>query len=312
MNKLLVVFNTCGINRPRENFFQYAFNLQSILQQDFKDMKVAVSSCMNSDNAKTYLMNSFGEELSYNFIDDQLPVSITFNHTVQKCVEKYGKFDGYLYVDSGIDFLGSNEYISKLYELYSTNRYAMVSSRVTHDGGWDTWFKGEEESLFNGNIFEVPVGKAVNLHVQIFSNELFETYGNVLPDIFAGQCMESTFSFLCGALKKKWGVHKDIVLNHETSMDGASSGFLPFMWERQGRKKWDHLFGTDESILDIIERGRQYGMGYEELQEIVMHDKDQYDAEGHVKNDNLKTYIRDNLYLKTHQFDYNSINHNFY
>lgn len=312
MNKLLVIFNTCGINRARENFYQYAFHIQTILDQGFKDMHLVVSSCMNSDNAKNYLMNTFGKELSYNFIDDQLPVSITFNHSVKKCIEKFGKFDGYLYLDSGINFLGSDDFISKLYDLYSTKKYAMVSSRVTHDGGWDTWFNGQEESLFNNNVFEIPVGKAINLHAQIFSSEMLEYYGNILPDIFAGQCMESTFSFLCAALKKKWGVHKEVLLNHETSMDGASSGFLPFMWERQGNKKWDHLFGTNESILDIINRGVKYGMGYEELQGIIMHDKNKYDSDGYAIDENLKSYIKENLYLKQNQFDYNNINHNFY
>lgn len=312
MSDLLVVFNTCGINRAKENYIQYMFNIQSILDQRFPNMKVAVSSCMNSDNAKTYLMNAFGDTLAYNFIDDSLPVSVTFNHTVQKCIEKYGNFKGYLYVDSGVDFVGDVEYISKLYDLFQNDNYAMVSSRVTHDGGFDIWFDGQEESLFKDNVFDIPVGRAINLHVQIFHHDMLNAYNHILPDIFAGQCMESTFSFLCAALKKKWGVRGDVVLTHNTSMDGASSGFLPFVWERQGKNKWDHMFRTEESILDIIGRGVEFGMGYEELQGIINHDPDKYDMDGYAIDDRLKSYIRDNLYLNKHQFDYGKINYNFH
>ena len=72
------------------------------------------------------------------------------------------------------------------------------------------------------------------------------------------------------------------------------------------------MFRTEESILDIIGRGIEFGMGYEELQGIINHNPDKYDMDGYAIDDRLKSYIRDNLYLKTHQFDYNSINHNFY
>jgi hypothetical protein len=167
-----------------------------------------------------------------------------------------------------------------------------------------------DDAFVNGNLI-IPVGKAVNLHVQIFSNEFFKIYNRILPDIFAGQCMESVFSFMCAAIKKKWVVHKGIILNHKTGMDGPSSGFSPAQWMMSGKNRWDHLFLKNESILNIINRGYEYGMGYEEVQKIVVHDSSKYDENGYAKSDQLKEYIRDNLYLSTNEFDYSKINRNF-
>ena len=312
MNKLLVVYNTCGILRQNENPQQYISNIQSILDQNFDDMQIAVSSCLNSDAVKTTLKESFGDKISYNSIDLRLPVSITFNHTVHKCVEKYGEFEGYLYVDSGINFNSSSDNINKLYELFESNKYAMVCARTNEDMGFETWFDSADGTeLFEDEKLIVPVGRAVNLHAQIFSHEILKTYGTILPDIFAGQCMESVFTFICAAIKKSWSVHRDVIVHHTTGMDGASAGFLPFAWEMQGNKKWDHLIGTKESILDIIARGKEYGMGYEELQKICMHDVDKFDEQGHALDDRLAGYIRDNIYLQKSQLNYNDIEHNF-
>jgi hypothetical protein len=78
-----------------------------------------------------------------------------------------------------------------------------------------------------------------------------------------------------------------------------------------GKNRWDHLFMKNESIVDIIKRGTEYGMGYEEVQRIVMHDSSKYDENGYSRSDKLKEYIRDNLYLSSNEFDYSKINRKF-
>ena len=78
-------------------------------------------------------------------------------------------------------------------------------------------------------------------------------------------------------------------------------GFSPWKWEVTGNRRWDHLFGTDEPIKDIIMRGYDLGMGYEELEGIIMHDPAHYDERGFCTNDELKNYIRDEMYV---DFDY--------
>ena len=312
MKKLLVVYNTCGIG-GRVNLNGYLSSLHSILRQDLDGVEIALSSCLNNEGEIYMLQQEFGDRLSYNVIKERVPVSVTFNHTVEKCREKLGDFEGYVFVDSGIDFDDQTSSLAKLYELLKSGDYGMVAARTDDDAGFDDWFGTDVrgDSLFSDGHFEVPLGKAVNLHVQIFSNKLVDAYNRPLPDIFAGQCMESVFSFLCAALKTKWVVHQDMVLRHVTGMDGPSSGFLPHAWEAQGKKRWDHLFATKEPIKDIIGRGHLFGMGYEENQQVVMHREDQFDPEGYCINDDLAPYIRDNMFLSPNQFDYSSIRHSF-
>lgn len=305
--RLLVVFNTCGMGG--ENPIDYVEHVESILSQDFPngEFHVAISACMNSTGCMWYLQDKFHGRVTINHVKSKVPVSVSFNDTVAKCIQLMGRFDGYMFVDSGIVFQ-EKDVLSRLCELHESGPYAMTSARTDDDMGLDDWFGTDVrgDQLFENDHFVVPVGKAVNLHVQIFSDELVQAYDRPLPDIFAGQCMESTFSFLCAALNKKWVVHKDIVLHHKTGMDGPSSGFSPAAWVQSGGKRWDHLFITDESILEIINRGYKYGMGYEENQSIVVHKDDCYDENGYCINDDLKTYIRDNLYL-CDKFDYSTL-----
>ena len=313
MRKLLVVYNTCGLSR-RPNIGSYLQSLQSILNQDFEDFEVAISACMNDPSDIQLLKSQLQDAISYNEIREIVPVNVSFNHTVLKCVEKYGEFEGYIYIDSGVSFDNQTDALSKLYDLYQSGPYGIVVSRVDRDSGFETWFNSSDygEDLFaDGSHLEIPVGKCVNLHSQIFHNEMLTAYGRIVPDIFAGQCTESVFSFLCAALGKKFIVHKDVILRHETAMDGASIGFSPYGWETQGRKKFDHPFGTSESIVDIVNRGAEFGMGYEELQGILMHDKEKFDENGFSLDSRLKDYIRDNLFLREDQFSYNNIDHAF-
>lgn len=303
-NDLLVVFNTCGITR--ENPEEYVKHINTILSQHSNCFfTLAVSACCNSDDCREYVLKNTDSEILYNDIRQILPVSITFNHTVQMATKKYGKFSNYMFIDSGISF-GSDNDLSSLLELHTAGRYGMTSARTDEDTGINDWFGVSErgDELFSDHLI-IPVGKAINLHAQIFSQDIMNAYDNVLPDIFAGQCMESTFSFLCAAIKSKWVVHKDIVLRHVTGMDGPSSGFSPAKWVSKGKRRWDHLFGTEESILDIMARGYEYGMGYEENQKIVVHKPECFE-DNICLNDNLATFIRDNLYLRD-KFDYSKI-----
>lgn len=312
MNQLLVIFNTCGINR--ENPLGYSSHINTILNQNFKDFHLCISSCMNSKYCTNFLINQFGNFISYNQIYDKLPISITFNDSVEQCVNTFGEFEHYMFIDSGIDFSVSKNILQDLFNLHTSGPYAMTSARTDDDMGLNDWFGTDmrgDSIFFNGHLV-IPVGKAVNLHAQIFSKEIFKAYKKILPDIFAGQCMESVFSFMCAALKKKWIVHKDIILYHKTGMDGPSSGFSPVSWTMiSGKPRWDHLFCTNETILNIINRGYEYGMGYEEIQNIVIHDKSKYDDDGYCISEELKNYIKDNLYLNKNQFNYSKINRKF-
>src|SRR5580698_3081016 len=103
--KLLIVYNTMGLG-GNENIPYYVDALRSLLYQQVPghEVKIALSACCPSQMWIIQSQNTFGKAINYNFILENLPLSVTFNHTVDKMIERYGNFDGYLYVDSGITF----------------------------------------------------------------------------------------------------------------------------------------------------------------------------------------------------------------
>lgn len=132
--KVLVVYNICGISR-NENHEYYCQSLNSILAQDF-DFDLVVSGCMTSPRVKSILQSRFN--IFFNWIDSHQPLNVTFNHTVKECVRRFGSYDGYLYVDSGITFGNDRNVIKKMYDLKEKG-YCMVASRVDVDDGFDAW-----------------------------------------------------------------------------------------------------------------------------------------------------------------------------
>ena len=314
MNKLLVVFNTCGIKR--ENPDQYIRGIRSLLDQDLDNFRVVVSSCLNSDSGRRYLIDNLGDSVSYNFIDETLPINVTFNHSCLKGREEFGDYEGYVYVDSGITLKTQSD-LSNLYNLFKRDDYGMVSGRTDSDSGYSLWFglgeglwdTSEDHKLFDGGDFVIPVGKTVNLHFQIFGKKLIDYYNFLMPDIYAGYCTESVFSFLCAALDTKFAVSKDVIVEHIHQMDIGSSGFDPLQWQRDGGKSYEHPFLVD-SIIDIANKGHEFGFGYEECEDILMHDPDKFDENGYAKDDRLKDFIRDTQFVgNMGLMDYDKVNH---
>jgi len=307
-NKLLVVYNTCGFS-GREPVDWYIDCIKNILAQDLEGIKVVLSSCGNSSITIKKLVSTFGRSIAYNFIHDRITVNQSFNHTVAKCVERYGEFEGYLYVDSGINFRQDRTVLSKAYDLFKEGEYGMVTVQASNDNGFPQWI-GVDGFVENEN-FVIPVGRACNLHTQIFSNDIFKAFDNkIIPDIFIAYCTESIFSFLAAAVSSRWVILKDIVAEHLKSVDGATCGF-----DHTGPKgdNKNNLFGG----LDIYEICRDpeasaSGFGYEEMQGVLHHDPDKYDENGMVQEpERLKEFIRTRMFLNKEQFDYNDVKHRF-
>lgn len=311
------IYNICGIS-GRENTEYYIQCINSLLNQDI-EAKTIVSSCLSSKETIDHLLATFGQKISINWIKDKVPVNVSFNKSIIDSVQKFGEADAYLYLDSGCNFNNQKPTVlQELYNLLFSGPYGMVSARTNTDTGFPVWLGiGSHDNDSEGfnkyfrnlpNHFEVPLGKCINLHAQLFSNELLKTYNRILPDIFAGQCSESILTFLNAAINKKWLIHKNIEIEHRTGLDIPSVGFSPPGWVQQtGRPTFDHPFIID-SILPRIRGGLKYGLGYEEISNIAIHDASKFDENGYALCPELKDYIRDNLFLQKNEFDYNKIN----
>lgn len=318
-HKLIVVFNTCGIS-GREHVELYKKCLHSMLAQDLADTRIVVSSCLNSRQARQMLLQEFGPRLSYNFIDSRVTVNASFNHTVMQAVEVLGPADGYLYVDSGIFFKDDVQAFSKLHTLHTSGPYGMTAGRPSTDSGVFLWYgkgtcaedeSGQEEMFADGH-FIVPVGKTLNLHVQVFDHALYEAFNHrIMPDIFASHSTEGIFTYLNACIKKKFIWHKDVKVDHFTGVDGGSSGFRP---EYAGVPGWKHtLPSAPRTIEDLIADPeiKEVGVGYEECQNILMHDPSKFDENGYSKDpERLRKFLM-NFYLPDANFRYDLIDYQF-
>lgn len=304
MRKVLSVYNICGLRN--ENVAYYINALDSILRQDLSDCDVVISSCMAKPQTRELLLKTYSGLLSFCFVEEILPVNVTFNHTVRETVKKYSEYEAYFYVDSGVTLEGQRTVLSDLYQVFKSGPYAMVSAMADTDMGFDLWADSIGSQLEDDTLVTIPVGSALNNHAQLFSNSLLRAYNGLIPTCFASYCTESVYSFLCAAIKEKWVLCKNIKVHHTANMDGQSSGFSPDLWKAQGKNISDHPFRIP-SIIEMMKRGYEYGMGYEEWQPVLMHDKEQFDENGFCKNDKLKDFIRDNVFISKEFLDYDTI-----
>ena len=298
--KILGVFNTCGIG-GKDDADIYIRHFGSLLEStDTARHHFVISDCLCSEQTRKAL-REFVLDMGFNTVEinDKVPVNVSFNHTVNAMVELDGEYDGYLYVDSGISF-PDPDCFTKLVERFQTGKYGMVSATPNTDTGFQNWLGTEDLP----EDFIVPIGRACNLHCQIFHNDIRRAYGNVLPDIFASFCTESTFSFLNAAINKKWVICKDAKCDHKVSMDGPSSGFYP-----NNVIPWFHMFKSRRPMQEVIADPLAYevGFGYEEVRSVLNHDRAKFDENGFALDSRLKDFLRDNLYLSKDVFDYDSI-----
>ena len=324
---LMIVYNTCGIS-GRENATTYIENIKSIMRQDLQEKTVIFSGCSLSKNTFKEVYKEFGNKISYHLTNDKLAVNQTFNHAVLKGVEAFGEHDGYMYVASDVNFSDDKGSLERLHKRLEDPGNGIISPEIDKDNGYYWWFGFEE----NENIwdvfgrekdFVVPLGSTANLHCKIFSNKIFKEFGRPLPDVFVSYCTESTFSFLAAAVQQRFIITNDVLYKHGAD-DGLHQG-LDGQTQAFGAG-WDVVFPGCRSMREIVhsEEAAACGFGHEEWvpkfshkmdvpddKVYLMHDKDQFDENDHSVDDRLKTFIRENLFLKPDVLNFEEINHKF-
>lgn len=302
-NDVVIIFNMCGISgRDNQNLNGYIAAIDSCLRQDATD-QIVLSMCMNSDSLVEQLKQRYQDRVHYNLIKEVVPVNVSFNHSVREHKRRCGQYKSYFYMASDTIFNAPN-HLTLLHDLMQSDNYGIVSAQTTIDSGFQEWLGFDYGHLPENKDYIIPVGKACNMHTLLFSNQLADYYGNIIPDIFAAYCTESTYTFLTGAIGLKFVISNNVIMNHYKSYDGASSGFDP----KVNNIPWDNLWRSPRSMQEIIadQEGISAGFGYEEIHNVLKHDESQF--ENYVcKNDRLKLFIKNNLYLKTENLDYDKI-----
>lgn len=302
--KLLTVFNIC--HKDRDNCDHYINSIRSILDQNLDgiDNKLVISAVRNSDSCLKRLRSEFGDKIDICYYGELWTVNVTFNKTLQEVVKRFGGFAGYIYIDSGIVLTDPNT-IKTMADLLSTNLYSMITMQTDTDNGFPGWLGFDS---VRGQDFIIPVGRACNLHCQLFSSELFETYGSkIMPDVFAAYCTESVFSFMNSVIHKRWVIAKDIVVHHSHGLDGGSMYFEKI----SGRfgTPWNNLlFGRN--ALDFINdpEAIEAGLGYEEIHNIMVHKGNMYEHDIFSRDqERLKRVILKYLFTNSDELNYANV-----
>lgn len=313
MKKLCIIYNQMGMGS--ENAAWYLNCVQSLLRQTAftkwpGDIKVAISGCCTTIGCKGAFEQDFRRNCSYNFIDANYPVSVTFNDTVNQMVKHFGPFEGYLYLDSGISFWDpSKNYtaIEKFYETFKSHNNAVTAAMPSNDDGHQWWGIKYEPNT----DLAIPVGKATNLHCQIFPEEWRLAYNRILPDIFASNCMESVFAGMAAAIHKKYVMTQAIEVLHLTHLDGASIGSRRPDEDRFPMSKMfpigGLLYKTTKDMDARFAEGYELGFGFEECSEFWKHDPEKFDQSGFAKDARLKEFMAKEMFLKEEEFSYNDI-----
>jgi hypothetical protein len=314
--RVLVVYNICGIKF--NNLEMWSNHLQDILNQEYSNFTVAVSGCVVSEDSKIELekLKDKYSNIVFNWIEDILPVNVTFNHTVQVCTEQLGEFDGHLYVASDVKFGTDTKVVEKLVYLHQNSNSAMTYALVDNDHGLDGWYAdvwGDLDKMLETDHFCINIGRTANMHVILFDKSIYQTFNNkVIPDIFASHCTETTYSYLTAALGKKYVVHnKDIMLGHIGFADGHSVGFINEI-QYNDSIAWKHLFKSSIPAEDrlLSAEAKASGFGYEAHRGLLPHDESMYDEnENHIEPEKLLGFLKKAIYLSDDEFNYKTINY---
>lgn len=314
--RILVIYNICGIKF--NNLEMWSNHLQDILNQEYSNFTVAVSGCIVSDESKAELekLKEKHSNVVFNWIEDKLPVNVTFNHTAQVCTEQLGEFDSYLYVASDVKFGSDTKVIEKLAYLHQNSNSAMTYALVDNDHGLDGWYAdvwSDLDKMLETDHFCINIGRTANMHVILFDKVIYNTFNNkIVPDIFATHCTETTYSYLTAALSKKYVVHnKTVMLGHIGFADGHSVGFINEI-QYNDNLAWKHLFrskiSAEERLLN--DEAKASGFGYEAHRGLLAHDESMYDEnENHIEPEKLLGFLKKAIYLSEDEFDYKTINY---
>lgn len=317
--KTLLVYNMCGLGRePRIDTYIRALN--SFLQQDFNDYRVLISACKsNTDLIKSLDLDHFQDKISYIYHHDIYTVNATFNKAVQEYVRARGPAESYVFVDSGCSFYNpktnvlDRSILKNTYETFKKYNNSIISLQCSSDEALqavDPKYKYEDPDVQIVGADElIPLGASINCHVAMFSHEMYEAYNNkIIPDVFKAHCTESTFGYLAAAVGSKWYVMKDQQAEHIKAMEGPSAGFEHY--STLHGNTWNNLLYGRNALQFIRDPDFiNSGIGYEESNNILPHNKAAYDENGMpLDPEGMKKLINKYFFLTKQELDYDNMN----
>ena len=316
--KTLLVYNICGLgNKPPLDY--YINCIDSFLDQDFDDYRVLLSACKSDPQLVNDLYKKYKDTISYVYHHEIHTVNTTFNKAIQEFVKEKGPAESYLYVDSGCSFYNpvtntlDNTILKNTYNTFKKYNNSLISLQTDSDEALQTIspkykYQSPDVQVVGDDLY-VPLGHALNCHVTMFSNEMYEAYNNkLIPDVFRAHCTESTFRYLAAAVNTKWYVMKDQQVEHLKAVEGPSTGF--YHVSKQNGTTWNNLL-YERDALEFINNDtvRASGIGYEECNNILRYNPEAYDENDMpLDSENMKKLINKYFFLTKEELDYDNMN----
>lgn len=308
----LIVYNLCGLKR--DNYDKWVENIESFLTskretptyEGENHFDFIVSACnvqpATKDKLKVFCKQ---KNLKLAFIDEVLPVNVTFN---LNCLRNPG-YDYYVYCASDVNAMGQIHIIQKLKRFHNVNNNAITGAYVIGDT-LHVKYSFYKEDLKKGIDVTFRPGEGFNCHFVMFDKCLIEAYGALMPDVFAGPCTESVFYYVTEAIKRRLGMLNAVELSlfhpeASQDLDGSSSGFK----EGYGYKQ---LYKSKLSFADrfLTAEVKQSGFGYEEVYNVLNHDKSLYKNNKCIDPEKLYKIVKKTVYLNKQELDYDKLKYN--
>jgi len=315
--KTLLVYNICGLgNSPPLD--HYVKCIDSFLDQDFKDYQVLLSACKSDPVLFNNLYKKYKDKISYVYHHGIYTVNTTFNKAVQEYVKEKGPAESYMFVDSGCSFYNpeidtlDTTILKNTYDTFKRYDNSIISLQTNSDEALQTInqkykYESSKVQIVAEDLY-VPLGNALNCHVTMFSHKMYEAYNSkLIPDVFRAHCTESTFRYLAAAVNTKWYVMKDQQVEHLKAIEGPSTGFQHV--SPQHGNTWNNLL-YDRDALGFIKDTEfiNSGIGYEECNNILPHNKTAYDENDMpLDPEVMKKLINKYFFLTKEELDYNSM-----
>lgn len=298
MKDILFVYNLCGIKKDHTDKWIEIIDKWLKYRADFD---FCISACNVTQQCKDKFLEYFKDkDIKINFVEDKLPVNVTFNLS---CKLNPG-YKYYLYCSSDVEPNQCVNIFPKLIKYHKENNNGLTGLHVLHDSFHSKYNHIRDIVRKKGYTFKP--GESFNCHCALYDGEFIKYYNSFMPDVFESFATESVFYYICAAINKNLGMLSglEVTLFHpHNDMDGASS-----FTRNKGHQ---HLFRVGDVKRLINDKGRQAGFGYEEVMNIMPHKKELYENNKCKNPTKLLEFVKRAVYLQPHEFNYMEINHDF-
>ena len=332
--KLLIIYSVFGkslfikkqINECLENLRSLFWHIdQNNLDNE---VRVVVSANCSPDYLLNSIKKEFKNRITIFHYTARTTCQIAFNKTCMFAEEYFDeKYLGFCSMTSGVKFKKQKDLFPRAIAKLSTNEYGMIAFQADNDHNYNYlgYLDNYRENIDFSKDYQIPIGCLTIGHCQIFHKDLKEFYGKPWCDVFGRGNQESSYSYVCAALRKKYILMGDSEVHEESANDNQNTPYsLLDMQKYPWPNKWyvGLMFGrTFEKTFLADKEGIDAGLGWhcEKTKEIYIehgvmpleylidpkHDK--YDENYLSLDERLKYSVKRNYFSTIEEINYDKI-----